>query len=79
MSNDDIQPICVAPKIAGRMLGYGMTRVYQLLKTGELTSFSDGGARRITTKSISDYVERKLGDSSKPARHGPGRRKKAAA
>jgi len=74
----EIQPLCVPPKVAGQMLGYGLTRVYSLLKSGELVSFLDGGARRITTESITAYVARKLETGSKPVRRGPGRPKKTS-
>ena len=74
----EIQPICVPPKTAGQMLGYGLTRVYALMRSGELASFLDGGARRITTASITAYVARKLETSSKPVRRGPGRPKKTS-
>jgi hypothetical protein len=73
-----LSPLAVPPKVAAQMLGYGITHLYALLKRGELESFTDGGARRILVKSITNYIERKVATNSKPARRGPGRPKKTA-
>jgi hypothetical protein len=72
-------PLAVPPKAAAQMLGFGLTHVYKLINCGELQSFVDGGARRILTASITDYVARKVEmGGSKPSRRegGPGRPKK---
>jgi hypothetical protein len=70
-------PLVVSPKTAGAMLGYGLTRIYALMKAGELESYLDGGARRITVNSIKDFVERKLtAIEQPPPRRGPGRPRK---
>ena len=50
--------LAVAPREAGRLLSLSTTKIYQLLRTGELDSFSDGKARRILTSSIENYIER---------------------
>jgi hypothetical protein len=75
-----IVALAVPPKVAGQMLGYGVTHVYALMKRGELQSFLDGGARRILVASIDDYVARKVA-AGEPARRsrpgGPGRPRKA--
>jgi hypothetical protein len=42
------------------MLGCGNTYGYKLLNAGELESFVDGKARKITVASIYGYIERKL-------------------
>jgi Helix-turn-helix domain len=76
----NIAPLCVAPKVAANMLGYGITRMYQLINSKELESFLDGGARRITTASLNAYIQRKLKADPPvrrvPGRAGPGRPKK---
>jgi excisionase family DNA binding protein len=72
-----LTPLAVPPKVAAQMLGYGLTHIYALLKRGELTSFLDGGARRILVSSIAEYIERKLEADQKPLRRGPGRPRKA--
>jgi hypothetical protein len=53
-------PLAVKPRVACRMLSCGTTRLYELLGTGELESYRDGGARMITTRSILARVERLL-------------------
>ena len=50
----------VRPKAAWKMLGCGNTRGYELLATGELKSFKDGGSRKITVESIHRYIARHL-------------------
>jgi hypothetical protein len=76
-----IVALAVPPKIAGQMLGYGVTHTYKLIKRGELISFLDGGARRILVSSITDYIQRKVA-AGEPARRsrpgGPGRPRKNA-
>ena len=51
-------PLAVSPREACRLAGIGMSRLYQLLRSGELKSFRDGRSRRITMKSIHDRVNR---------------------
>jgi len=71
-----LTPIAVPVKVAGQMLGLGKTSVHQLLKTGELQSYAHGGARRILTSSINDFVARRLAASPKSAQRGPKRPRK---
>lgn len=61
------QPIAVPPRVAGEMLGYGKTKIFRLLKEGQLRSFTDGSrrSRRILVSSIRDFVERRLANSDK--------------
>jgi hypothetical protein len=65
---DAIERLAVTPKVAGAMLGYGKTRIFKLLKNGELDSFVDGGARRVLTASIKAYIERRLAASKEVQR-----------
>ncbi len=51
-------PLAVKPREACRMLGCGITRLYELLAKGEVESYRDGGSRLITTRSIVARVER---------------------
>lgn len=57
---DAVKQLLVRPREAWRMLGCGNTRGYQLIAAGELKTFLDGGARKITVDSIHQYIERKL-------------------
>jgi excisionase family DNA binding protein len=52
--------LAVSPEEAARMLSLGLTRIYALMRAGELASFDAGRARRITTDSIHRYVQRRL-------------------
>jgi hypothetical protein len=53
-------PLVVKPKVAWRMLACSNTHGYELLNAGELVSFLDGRARKITVDSIHAYIARKL-------------------
>lgn len=53
-------PLAVPPKRAAAMLGYGLTKIYELLHSGELQSFKHEGARRITVASIRAHIERNV-------------------
>jgi hypothetical protein len=55
------EPLLVRPRTAWLMLGCGNTHGYELLNGGELESFLDGKARKITVESIHRYIARKLG------------------
>ena len=55
-----VEPLLVRPRDAWRLLGCGNTRGYALLAAGELVSFLDGRARKITVESIHRYIARKL-------------------
>ena len=70
-----VAPIAVPPLEAARLLSCGLGHVYGLMNSGELEAFSSGRARRVTTKSIQDYVQRQLAAkaSEEPA---PARRQR---
>jgi hypothetical protein len=54
------EPLLVRPRSAWRMLNCGNTHGYALLKAGELESFLDGRARKITVESIHRLIARRL-------------------
>jgi excisionase family DNA binding protein len=54
----DLEPLAVSPRQACRLLGVGNTRLYQLIGVGELASYRDGRARRITVESIRRRIAR---------------------
>jgi hypothetical protein len=58
-----VEPLVVRPAEAWRMLGCGPTYGYELLAAGELDSFIDGAARKITVQSIKRYIAKKLATS----------------
>ncbi len=63
-----VEPLLVRPRDAWRMLGCGNTRGYALLAAGELVSFLDGRARKITVQSIHQYIARKIAVAGAPRR-----------
>jgi excisionase family DNA binding protein len=60
LSDWEVGPLPVKPKIAWKMLGCSNTRGYELIAAGELDSFRDGRSRKITVESIRQYVARRL-------------------
>jgi hypothetical protein len=58
----------VRPKVAFKLIGCGITRGYELVNSGQLESYLDGRARKITVRSILRYIERRLA-----AANGPGK------
>jgi hypothetical protein len=68
------EPLLVRPRDAWRMLGCGNTHGYALLNAGEIESFLDGRARKITVSSIHAYIARRLAAKAGPQpRLGRGR------
>jgi len=45
---------------AGRLGGWGKTKIFELIAAGELDSYLDGRVRRITLASIEARIQRKL-------------------
>ena len=58
------EPLVLTPAQAQTALQCGPTRLWDLINAGEVESFLDGNRRRITARSVSDYVNRKLAASS---------------
>ena len=56
--------LAVPPREAGRLLSLGLSEVYERMRNGELESYQDGRARRITMKSIHTYLARRLAASA---------------
>jgi hypothetical protein len=50
----------VSPARAQKILDCGPTKLYDLLKAGELESYVDGRARKITLRSIQARIHRLL-------------------
>jgi excisionase family DNA binding protein len=53
-------PLVASPKQAMRVIQVSRKKLYELINTGELESYTEGKSRRITVKSINDYIERRL-------------------
>jgi excisionase family DNA binding protein len=54
------KPLAVTPSQACMLLSIGNTHLYELIRTGELDSYLEGRARRITMESIERRVARLL-------------------
>jgi excisionase family DNA binding protein len=59
----DLEPLAVSPRQACLLLGIGNTRLYELIHDGELVTYHEGRARRITMESICARVARLAGGS----------------
>jgi excisionase family DNA binding protein len=53
-------PLVASPNQAMRAIQVSRRKLYELINTGELESYTEGKSRRITVKSINDYIERRL-------------------
>jgi excisionase family DNA binding protein len=60
LNSPSIEPLVVSPKTACGMLGCGVTELYKLLGSGEITSYRDGRRRKLVVASLRDYVAKKL-------------------
>jgi hypothetical protein len=63
----DVEPLVVRPNKAMRLLDCRRNFLYDLINTGQLESFCDGRARKITMRSIRAHIERKVKESQQPA------------
>jgi hypothetical protein len=54
------EPLVVSPRRARILLDVGNTKLYELIDAGELESFKDGKARKITMSSIKRRINRLL-------------------
>ena len=58
-----VRPFVVGTAEAGRLGGWGKTKLFELIAAGELESYLDGRVRRITVESIEARIQRKLEES----------------
>ena len=63
-------PLAVPPLAAARMLSIGLSRLYLLMRTGEVDAFHSGRSRRITVESIEAYIARQLDAANRKRGHG---------
>jgi excisionase family DNA binding protein len=61
-------PLVASPNQAMSAIQVSRKKLYELIKTGELESYTEGKSRRITVKSINDYIERRL--AAEASKHG---------
>jgi excisionase family DNA binding protein len=60
-----LTPLAVSPNEACHLLSIRLSRLYELMRTGELASYAEGRLRRIPMTAIHAYVERR---TAKPNR-----------
>jgi excisionase family DNA binding protein len=58
------RPIVASVNETMATLKIGREKIYQLLNSGELESYREGGSRKILWRSIEAYVERRLKEES---------------
>ena len=61
-ADDHLDPLVVRPRVAWRLLDCGNAYGYRLIAAGELETYRDGRARKITVNSIHRYIERRLAE-----------------
>jgi excisionase family DNA binding protein len=68
-----VRPLLLTAEQAGACLAIGRTKVYELLRAGELESIQIGSCRRIPTAAVEAYIERLAQESEPVAAYGPAR------
>jgi excisionase family DNA binding protein len=63
-----VPKLLLTPEEAARALGVGRTTLYELLRTGAVTSVRIGGSRRVPTSAVEDYVRSLTTPGVDPAR-----------
>lgn len=53
-------PLVASPNQTMRAIQVSRKKLYELINAGELESYTEGKSRRITVRSINDYIERRL-------------------
>jgi excisionase family DNA binding protein len=54
----DIPPLLLRPEQAARVLNVSRSKVFELIRCGELRSVKSGGCRRISAAALREYVTR---------------------
>ena len=50
--------LCLTVEDAGKMIGVGKTKSYELVSTGDIPSIQIGGKRMVSLRQLLEYVER---------------------
>jgi len=59
-SPNEVAALVVSPKKGALILDVGLTRIYELINSGEIESFRAGKSRKIVLESLKAYVARQL-------------------
>jgi excisionase family DNA binding protein len=68
MATDSSSRLLLTVDEAADRLGLGKTKVYELLRRGELASVHVGAARRIPARALEEYVERLIEEQGEGSR-----------
>ena len=67
-------PLVASPNQTMRAIQVSRKKLYELINSGQLESYTEGKSRRITIKSINEYIERRLAaEVARRGRTGPDR------
>ena len=55
--------IAIPPAETAHVLSVSLSKVYDLMRKGELSSYRDGRSRRVLMSSIHEYVARRVADT----------------
>ena len=55
-------PLLFTPEQAAAALNLGRTRIFEMLKTGQLPSVQVGRSRRITQQALQEFVQQLTGE-----------------
>jgi excisionase family DNA binding protein len=58
METTTTTPVLLRPEDVAKALQIGRTKVFELIRTGELRSIKLGGSRRVSPAALADYVAR---------------------
>lgn len=65
MTRQAERPAALAPRRAAAQLGIGRTKVFELIRKGELRSFQVGRRRLVPVEEIERFIERGLNDDAR--------------
>jgi len=63
-AEDGLPVLLVRPEDAAHVLGVGRTKVYELMRSGELRSVRVGGLRRVPVTALAEFVARLEADAA---------------
>jgi excisionase family DNA binding protein len=68
--SQNIAPLVTSPKVACVVIDCSMTRLYELLNSGEISSYRDGKSRKIPVASLKDHIARRLREEGAKEKRG---------
>jgi excisionase family DNA binding protein len=58
LPSDNMPPLLLRPEQVARVLNIGRSKVFDLIRSGELRSVKAGGSRRVSATAVREYVAR---------------------